>query len=140
MTINSSWVEILKGEAPDAFAESPPFVGRVAYLDGMPLLMAAGTTRRWDDLVRFNFCSPVRRFFRMGTRTVVLAFDDYTHVPVAKSITQANRSKKKVKIDFNERQQLETIMPVDYNERLSNRVYKRRCARVPPRAPPHGAK
>lgn len=126
MTINSHWVEILKKEAPSAFAPCPPFVGKVAYLDGMPLLMTSSTTRRWEDLVNFNFCNPVRRFYRMGTKIVVLAFDDYKFVPIAKSITQANRSKKKAKFEFNERQLLETVIPLDYNERVCNREYKRR--------------
>jgi hypothetical protein len=126
MTIDSDWVEIMKGECPEAFTAAPPFMPKAAYIDGMPLLMAAGTTRRWDDLVKRNFAGPITRFLRMGASTVVLAFDDYKYVPSAKSITQANRSKGKAVFTFNERQHLETVMPGDYNERLCNRAYKRR--------------
>lgn len=93
MTIDSDWVEVMKSEAPEAFTKSPPFPPQAAYIDGMPLLMAAGTTRRWDDLVKRNFANPITRYFRMNAKTVVLAFDDYKFVPSAKSITQANRSK-----------------------------------------------
>lgn len=88
MTIDSDWVQIMKGECPDSFTASPPFVPEAAYIDGMPLLMAAGTTRRWDDLVKRNFAGPVSRYFRMNAKTVILAFDDYKFVPEAKSITQ----------------------------------------------------
>lgn len=126
MTIDSDWVEVMKGECPSAFTASPPFPFKGAYLDGMPLLMASGTTRRWDDLVKRNFAGPISRYFRMGAKTVVLAFDDYKYVPKAKAITQANRSKGKAVFQFHDRQNLETVMPPDYNERLCNRVYKRR--------------
>lgn len=73
-----------------------------------------------------NFLNPIMRYFRMNCKTVVLAFDDYKFVPASKSITQANRSKGKAPFQFNERQHLETVMPENYNDRLSNRVYKRR--------------
>lgn len=62
----------------------------------------------------------------MNARVVVLAFDDYKYVPQAKAITQANRSKNKAVYQVNEREGLETLMPLDYNTRLSNRVYKRK--------------
>jgi hypothetical protein len=88
--------------------------------------MAASTTRMWDDLVKRNFAYPIMRYYRMGASTVVLAFDDYAHVPAAKSITQANRSKGKAPFVFGDSQNLESVMPQDYNERLCNRVYKRR--------------
>jgi hypothetical protein len=126
MTIDSGWVGVMKEESPEAFTALCPFIPQVAYLDGMPLLMAGAQTRKWNDLVNYNFCTAVNRFFRIGARVVVLAFDDYTYVPVAKSITQANRSKNKAVFEFNERQHLETMMPSDYNDRLSNRLYKRR--------------
>lgn len=126
MTIDSAWVEVMKGEAPGAFTKKPPFVPRVCFLDGMPLLMASGAMTKWDDLVKWNFAYKVQNFFRMGAHTVILAFDDYHYVPLAKSITQANRAKTKVSIDFNERQTLETTMPKDYNSYLANRIYKRK--------------
>lgn len=125
MTISSTWVEVMKSECAEAFTAGAPFRAKCAYVDGMPSLMAAGTTRRWDDLVRNNFGRLVQRYFREGVSTVVLAFDDHEHVPLAKAITQANRSKKVAQFDFHERQALETVMPMDYNDRLRNRNYKR---------------
>lgn len=126
MTIHSAWFQVMKSECPQAFTPTPPFAPRAAFLDGMPLLMASSTMRKWDDLIRFNFCNPILRFFRMGAQVCVLAFDDYLHVPKAKAITQANRSKKKAPFQCNEREQLETLMPADYNTRLANRIYKRK--------------
>jgi hypothetical protein len=126
MTINSDWVAIIKEEVPDAFTAKPLFRCKCGYIDGMPLLMKGAATKRWEDLVRFNFVTAIRRLFKLGAEKVVLAFDDYLHVPSAKSITQANRSKKAVKFDFHERQELETVIPDDYNDRLRNRTYKRR--------------
>lgn len=116
----------MKSVCPEAFTATPPFAPRAAFLDGMPLLMASSTMRKWDDLIRFNFCIPIQRFYRLGAQVCVLAFDDYLYVPKAKAITQANRSKKKAPFQCNEREQLETVMPADYNTRLSNRIYKRK--------------
>lgn len=87
----------MKDEAPNAFTEHVPFHPKVAYLDGMPLLMASGTLQKWEDLVKWNFARSVKRFFFMNASVVVLAFDDYKYVPASKAITQANRSKKKVR-------------------------------------------
>lgn len=80
MTISSAWVEVMKSEGPEAFSKEAPFPAKVAYLDGMPLLMVAGHTTRWEDLVKRNFGGPIQRYFRQGVQTVVLAFDDYEHV------------------------------------------------------------
>lgn len=126
MTIDSDWVEVMKGECPEAFTPEPPIRPRAVYIDGMPLLMAGPQTRMWDDLVKRNFAFPIMRYYRMGASTVVLAFDDYRHVPAAKSITQANRSKGKAPFVFGDGQNLESVIPEGYNDRLRNRVYKRR--------------
>ena len=66
---------------------------------------------------------------------MVLSFDDYQRVPAAKAITQANRVKKKAEYEFGEGQQLPSMVPDKYNEKLSNRIFKRRvidmvCNRV----------
>ena len=67
------------------------------------------------------------RYFRLGCEAVVLAFDDYDHVPRAKAITQANRAKvAKANYDFGEGSQLPPTIPPKYNEKLTNRVFKRR--------------
>jgi hypothetical protein len=91
--------------------------------------------QEWNDLVTRNFFFAVRRYFEPaadsvgnrvnGVDVVVLGFDDYRYVSSAKSITQANRSKKAAEFHFDDRQLLEPRVPADYNERLRNRAYKR---------------
>jgi hypothetical protein len=126
MTIDSGWVKVCKDEVPAAFTKRCQFSAKCAVLDGMPMLMAGGHIERWEDLVTRNFYFPIRRYFSEGVKVVVLAFDDYHYVSSAKSITQANRSKKAAPFQFDERQHLEPMVPKDFNERLRNRVYKRR--------------
>jgi hypothetical protein len=63
---------------------------------------------------------------RLGCKAVVLAFDDYDRVPVSKSITQANRAKSKAPYEFGEGSQLPPTIPHGFNEKLSNRIFKRR--------------
>lgn len=80
MTIDSGWVRIMKEECPEAFRSTYPFKGRpkVAYIDGMPLLMISeGRVQSWQDLLINNFARHVTRYFRLGCSVVVLAFDDY---------------------------------------------------------------
>jgi hypothetical protein len=57
---------------------------------------------------------------------VVLAFDDYERVPKAKAITQSNRVKTKAPYEFGEAQQLPPTIPEKFNEKLANRIFKRR--------------
>jgi hypothetical protein len=79
--------------------------------------------------------NPIKRYYdpfvpeggrkKVGVEVVVLAFDDYKYVSNAKSITQANRSKKVAEFKVDDRQHLEPRVPKDYNDRLRNRAYKR---------------
>lgn len=130
MTINRDWVGVMKEECPEAFTSKAPFRPRVAFIDGMPLLMKSNTVTKWSELVRFNFGGPVRRFFGMGAKTVVLGFDVYSLVPMAKAITQANRSKHVAKIDFSDASDLPTCIPVQYNDFMRNRAFKRRVIQM----------
>ena len=84
----------MKEEAPEAFRSTYPFKGppAVAYIDGMPLLMISEkNVRSWDDLLRNNYARHIQRYFKLGCRAVVLAFDDYDRVPASKAITQVAR-------------------------------------------------
>lgn len=154
MTIDSGWVRVFKEQvAPQAFTPTCPFRAKVAYIDGMPLLMISeGRISQWGEFLRSNFARTIGRYFRMGCEAVVLAFDDYDHVPKAKAITQArrtpcvvcqynhrhknshaqrcsqaNRAKvAKSTYDFAEGQQLPSTIPDGYNQKLTNRTFKRR--------------
>jgi hypothetical protein len=92
MTIHRDWIGIMKEESPAAFTKTPPFVPRVAFIDGMPLLMKSESVTRWQDLVRFNFLSALNRFYSMGAKTVVLGFDVYSLVSSAKSPKRSSQS------------------------------------------------
>jgi hypothetical protein len=126
MTIDSGWVRVLKEEAPNSFTAKCPFLAKCAVLDGMPLLMVGAHVEEWDQLVTRNFFYAIKRYYDSGVKVVVLAFDDYKYVSSAKSITQANRSKKVAEFHFDERQDLQPRVPVDFNNLLRNRVYKRK--------------
>ena len=60
--------------------------------------MVSPEIKTWSDLIQRHFAAPVKRFFRMGAEVVVLAFDVYDFVPLAKQITQHNRVKRKVTV------------------------------------------
>jgi len=126
MTIHRDWIGIMKEECPQAFTKDAPFRANVVFIDGMPLLMKSQYVTKWSELVKFNFARHVKRFLGMGASVVVLGFDVYKFVPLAKSITQYNRSKKAVACDFGERTQLPTVVPVEYNDFMRNRSFKRR--------------
>lgn len=126
MTISGDWVHVMKSEAPSAFTRAPPFTPRCVFIDGMPSLMIAGSMRRWDDFIRFNFACKIQKFVNQGVKAVVLGFDDYAHVPMAKAITQENRSKNTVTHDVDERHTLSTQIPDDYPSLIRNRIFKRK--------------
>lgn len=130
MTIQGAWVEAMKEECPEAFSKTVPFIPNVAFLDGMIMLMKADTVTRWRELIDRNFVSSVKAFFRLGAAVVVLGFDDYTYVSKAKSITQHNRSKKAVAIDFTSDTQLPAAIPVDYSSCMRNREFKLRVMQL----------
>lgn len=127
MTIDSSWLRVFKEHAPHAFTETCPVRPKVVYIDGMPSLMVAeNRVSQWGDYVRTNFAMSIQRFFRLGCEVVVLAFDEYDHVPAAKSITQTNRAKAKARYEFGEGQNLPPTMPQGFNDKLANRAFKRK--------------
>lgn len=130
MTIHRDWVGVMKAECPEAFTPHPPLRPRVAFIDGMPSLMKGASVCRWHDLIGASFMMPVKRFFGMGAHTVVLGFDVYSLVPSAKSITQDNRTKKVPTTDFDERDQLPPVIPVNYNDCIRNRAFKRRVVQL----------
>ena len=62
MTIDSGWVRVFKEQVPQAFAQTCPFRPKVAYIDGMPLLMLAeGRVQHWSDFLRRHATNPPTR-------------------------------------------------------------------------------
>lgn len=128
MTIDSSWIASFKEEIPTAFTAQPPFRARAAFCDGQIRLMRGhgDVPLSWDRYVFQQFQCHVQRFFDGGVSTVILAFDDYAHVPEAKCMTQVKRRKHLPKLDILEREPLPASVPFGerWDQCIANRTFK----------------
>ena len=129
MTIDSSWLSCMKSDAPDAFTAEPPFDPNGVFIDGQIRLMCPTSAERiqtWDDYVTCQFERCISKYFRAGVRGVILAFDDYTYVPAAKSMTQLKRRRHTPTVDFSDRSQLPPTVPTgeQWAACISNRTFK----------------
>ena len=90
MTIDSSWIACFKEEVPEAFVPRPPFAPTAVFCDGQIRLMPAAIEGvvSWEEYIQRQFERHIKRYFERGVSCVILAFDDYAHVPAAKSMTQ----------------------------------------------------
>lgn len=91
MTIERQWIEIMKNEVPEAFADEMQFEPTSGFIDAQIKLMGLSEGMTWDQFLFRQFVLPVDAIVTRGATTVVLAFDDYALVPRAKAITQAKR-------------------------------------------------
>ena len=66
----------------------------------------------------------------MGAATVVLAFDNYTHVPAAKHATQRKRNQKVAPFDFDSTQELPSVMPHDWGSAMRMKPFKIRVIQM----------
>lgn len=128
MTIDSSWIACFKEEAPPAFTSHPPFLPDAVFVDGQIRLMPAGIDGvvSWEEYIQRQFVRIIERYFQKGVSCVVLAFDDYAHVPSAKNMTQAKRRKHVPSLEFNARDCLPPCVPrgEDFTRCISNRAFK----------------
>lgn len=129
MTIDSSWILSFKEEAPEAFTNHIPFRPRAVFCDGQIRLMRGYSQGllTWDDYIWQQFYCPVSKFYRThGAEVVILAFDDYAHVPEAKCMTQLKRRRHIPKIEFLEREPLPPVCPCGtrWEQSISNRTFK----------------
>ena len=94
MTIDSSWLHAFKEEAPHAFTARQPFCPRAIFVDGQIKLMQ-GFQREpltWDEFIYRQFTRHLEKCF-VSCNVVILAFDNYEHVPRAKCMTQVANSR-----------------------------------------------
>lgn len=129
MTIDSTWIASFKEDAPEAFTKQAPFRPRAAFCDGQIRLMRGHTQGllTWDDYIWQQFHSHVSKFYRNhGVGVVILAFDDYAHVPEAKCMTQLKRRRHIPKLDILEREPLPPVCPAGahWDQCIANRVFK----------------
>jgi len=126
MTINSNWLKIWKAEARGAFQASPPFVPTVVFIDGQIKLMKPTSIKTWDLFLVCQFVNGIRKHFDSGAQVVVLAFDNYQHVPVCKGMTQHKRNKKVNSFAFANGECLPPIIPDNWEDAIRNRLFKSR--------------
>ena len=124
MTIERQWLEIFKSEVPEAFSDDAPFPCEVGFIDAQIKLMAMPHEHDWDVFLQKQFRNPVTSMFALGARTVVLAFDDYDHVPRAKAITQAKRRDKLTPLRYGEGDAWPVEPPQPWNAAMANRAFK----------------
>lgn len=128
MTIDSSWIACLKEEVPTAFTPEAPFVPSAIFCDGQIRLMpsAIDSVISWEEYIQRQFERYLKRYFERGVPCVILAFDDYAHVPAAKNMTQSKRRKNVPSLDFNARDCLPPCVPrgEDFTRCISNRTFK----------------
>lgn len=129
MTIDSSWIASFKEETPEAFTKHIPFQPKAAFCDGQIRLMrgSAQGLLTWDDYIWQQFQSHVKRFYQNhGVSVVILAFDDYEHVPEAKCMTQQKRRRHLPKLEILEREPLPPVCPSGdrWAQCIANRTFK----------------
>ena len=129
MTIDSTWIAAFKEETPEAFTKHIPFQPKAAFCDGQIRLMRGHTQGllTWDDYIWQQFQSHVTRFYRNhSVSVVILAFDDYAHVPEAKCMTQLKRRRHLPKLEILAREPLPPVCPCGqrWEQSIANRVFK----------------
>ena len=129
MTIDSSWIAAFKEESPNSFTKTIPFRPIAAFCDGQIRLMRGHTEdfMTWDMYIWQQFHAHIKKFFdNQKVSTVILAFDDYAHVPEAKCMTQLKRRRHLPKLDILEREPLPSFCPSGerWDQCIANRTFK----------------
>lgn len=129
MTIDSSWAIALKQEIPEAFTEKAGFAPDAIFVDLQIKLMqpVLDTTETWDDYIFRVYESYIKRCLDK-VPTVIVAFDDYNHVPLAKAPTQQKRRRNIPEIRFSDRDALPPVVPskTQWPQCMANRTFKNR--------------
>lgn len=129
MTIDSTWLSAFKEEVPYAFTPDRPFKSKAVFVDGQIRLMQGVVegVQTWDDYIYRQFVRPLRYFFDHSD-VVILAFDNYVHVPKAKCMTQMKRRKNIPTIPFGEHSELPCMVPdhTHWMQCIVNRMFKTR--------------
>ena len=124
MTIHSDFFKIVKEGCGHAFTDAQPLAPDVVFIDRQVKLMKADAITSWELFYSVQFYRTVEKCFALGAHTVVLAFDDYDHVPSSKAMTQAKRAKMRVDYDFAQTCALPSRPPEDWGSAMANRSFK----------------
>ena len=129
MTIDSTWLHAFKAEAPHAFTPHRPFQPRAIFVDGQIRLMQGFQQDpiTWDQFIQRQFAHHLEACFK-ACPVVILAFDDYDHVPRAKCMTQTKRRKHAPPASFGEQAELPCMVPEGalWTQCIANRTFKAR--------------
>ena len=125
MTIESAWIGWWKASNGAAFADAPPAGIDTVFIDGQLNLQCPKGLEEWDAWYACLYENTINRYLDMpGVRTVVMAFDDHLHSPLAKGPTQAARRKNTEHIEWAECLPLPPMIPADYAKLLCNKSFK----------------
>jgi hypothetical protein len=124
MTINADFFKLVKEGCAQAFSEEAPVRPDTVFIDGQVKLMKAAQVDTWNVFFAVQFFKTIENCFALGASTVVLAFDDYKHVPASKTMTQAKRAKQKIVFPFAQTACLPSKMPEDWAGAMANRSFK----------------
>lgn len=128
MTIERQWFEIMKTEVPDAFQEN--LCGEITqrdkagFIDGQIKLMGMVGEHEWDAYFLKQFVQPIQKMMELNASIIVLAFDDYEHVPRAKYMTQAKRRKNLEPYVFCDGDSFPCRPPEPWDAAMANRTFK----------------
>jgi hypothetical protein len=127
MTIDNTWLSCFKEEAVEAFSDSCPFRPQAVFSDGQIRLMQSPPMQpqTWDEYIYKRFVNHYK-YFLQKSPVLVVAFDNYTYVPVAKSMTQISRRKHVPTIPFSTSCPLPCMVPEGetWMQLISNRTFK----------------
>ena len=129
MTIDSSWLCAFKEELPHAFTKRSPFQASAVFVDGQIKLMQGPQSepQTWDDFIYRQFTRHLNKFYE-ACDVVILAFDNYEHVPRAKCMTQAKRRRNVPVLPFSAASELPCMVPDGerWTQCIANRTFKTR--------------
>ena len=124
MTINADFFKLIKEGCAEAFSNITPVRPDIVFIDGQVKLMKAAQVDTWSVFFAVQFFKTIENGFALGASTVVLAFDDYKHVPASKTMTQVKRAKQKIILPFAQTSCLPSKMPEDWVGAMANRNFK----------------
>jgi hypothetical protein len=130
MTIDVGMLEIVKRIVPGAFSRQIPYSPEVAFIDGQLKLQIPDFIRTWETFLAVQFVTPINRLYDLGATVVVLSFDFYPKTPGAKQPTQRKRTTKLVKLPWDQREELPSVIPENYSTLIANRAFKVRVCQL----------
>lgn len=129
MTIDSTWLCAFKEDLPHAFTRKKSVPVPAVFVDGQIRLMQApqSTPQTWDEFIFRQFTRHLSEFFAQS-KVVILAFDNYDHVPRAKCMTQTKRRRNIPVMPFAAHSELPCMVPDGalWMQCMANRTFKTR--------------